>query len=201
MYFKPSQAYAKIFTLTGLDGELVAADALPSAAAYRNGVLDAAFALTVAALAAGKYAVTGTVPAGYAQDDLVEIVVDATIATVATAEAIDRFQIETRLDAIQARTDNLPLDTSEALLQLIAYVDELESRLTEPRAAALDEIAVLKKYAANKKALVKTGAVWSLVIYDDDGTTPLLTKALADKDGNTITDPAAGTIAREAAGV
>ena len=55
----------------------------------------------------------------------------------------------------------------------------------------------LLKVVRNKKTLEKTGSVWELIIYDDDNSTPMLTKALKDKDGNNITDLAAGTLAQE----
>ena len=55
----------------------------------------------------------------------------------------------------------------------------------------------LLKSLKNKKALVKTGSVWELIIYDDDNVTPMLQKDLKDKDGNDITDLAAGTLAQE----
>lgn len=55
----------------------------------------------------------------------------------------------------------------------------------------------LLKVVKNKKSLEKTGSVWELIIYDDDDTTPILQKDLKDKDGNDITDLAAGVLAQE----
>lgn len=53
------------------------------------------------------------------------------------------------------------------------------------------------KIIKNKKSLEKTGAVWELIIYDDDDSTPIMQKDLKDKDGNDITDLAAGVLAME----
>jgi hypothetical protein len=57
--------------------------------------------------------------------------------------------------------------------------------------------AWMQKIITNKKSLVKTGSVWQLIIYDNDDTTPILTKDLKDKDGNNITDLQAGVLAQE----
>jgi hypothetical protein len=49
----------------------------------------------------------------------------------------------------------------------------------------------------NEKVLSKIGSVWYLIIYDGTGTVEILKKALKDKDGNDITDIAAGIMALE----
>jgi hypothetical protein len=49
-----------------------------------------------------------------------------------------------------------------------------------------------------RKILSKAGDVWSLIVYDPaDDSTPILTKALKDKDGSDITDLDAGALAME----
>lgn len=55
----------------------------------------------------------------------------------------------------------------------------------------------LTKILKNKKSLIKNGSIWELIVYDDDNITPILNKALKDKDGNDITDLAAGELAQE----
>ena len=60
-------------------------------------------------------------------------------------------------------------------------------------------LSYLEKIIKNKKELVKNGSVWELIIYDNDNVTPILNKAMKDKDGNDITDLAAGTLAAEIA--
>ncbi|OEU68459.1 MAG: hypothetical protein BBJ57_07215 [Desulfobacterales bacterium PC51MH44] len=57
----------------------------------------------------------------------------------------------------------------------------------------------LLKVVKNERIIEKTGSTWYLIIYDDDDSTPILNKALKDKDGNDITDLAAGTLAQELA--
>lgn len=64
-----------------------------------------------------------------------------------------------------------------------------------PTKSILSVEAILK----NKKSLIKEGVVWSLVVYDTDGTTPILSKVLQDVTGLNITDIAAGVIAQELA--
>lgn len=58
---------------------------------------------------------------------------NAGIATISAA-------VDTEIGAIKARTDNLPADTAATLTTITSYVDEIESRLTAPRAAALDNL-------------------------------------------------------------
>lgn len=60
-------------------------------------------------------------------------------------------------------------------------------------------INLMYKSLNNKKSIVKNGSVWELIIYDDDGSTPIFNKALKDKDGNNITDLIAGTLSEELA--
>lgn len=57
----------------------------------------------------------------------------------------------------------------------------------------------LIKIIKNKKSLAKNGATWEMTIYDDDDSTPILTKALKDKDLLEISDLVAGTLAAELA--
>ena len=59
------------------------------------------------------------------------------------------------------------------------------------------DAAFLLKIIRNKKTLEKNGSVWELIIYDDDNSTPILTKVLKDKDVAEITDLATGTLAME----
>jgi hypothetical protein len=55
----------------------------------------------------------------------------------------------------------------------------------------------LQKTINNKRAIIKEATGWKLVIYDDDGVTPILQKALKDKDGAQIADLSAGVLAQE----
>lgn len=71
-----------------------------------------------------------------------------------------------------------------------------------PGDVAKEATALLNaKYTLNKKEIKASTGVYSLHIYDDDGTTPIVSKVLKDINGTDITAPAAGVIAREAASV
>jgi hypothetical protein len=71
------------------------------------------------------------------------------------------------------------------------------SSLVSSTVAQLPEIAEMRKTIYNKKSLVKNGSIWELIIYDNDNITPILNKALKDKNGNNITDLVAGILAEE----
>lgn len=60
-----------------------------------------------------------------------------------------------------------------------------------------DGIAFLQKIVKNKRAITAEASGKALVVYDDDDTTPILSKPLADKDGGAISDLAAGILAQE----
>jgi len=63
------------------------------------------------------------------------------------------------------------------------------------------DAGMILKILKNKRAVQKIGSEWRLVVYDNDGETPVLDKALKDKNGSNITDPAAGSIAQELASI
>jgi hypothetical protein len=107
---KPGDAYASAFCTQRFDtGAATDADAPPTAAAYRNGAVDAAFVLTVANVSTGLYKITGTVPVGYAAGDLVHVVVSATVNAVAGKAVVDSFGVDT------VRASEVPLGTWDVL--------------------------------------------------------------------------------------
>jgi hypothetical protein len=57
----------------------------------------------------------------------------------------------------------------------------------------------LQQTLTNKREVKKVGEEWRLIIYDNDGTTPLLSKVLKDYTGAPIADLAAGVLAQEGA--
>ena len=73
--------------------------------------------------------------------------------------------------------------------------DEQEEMMMELQ----ERSAFLLKTIRNKRELVKADDGWFLVAYDDDGYTEILRKRLKDKDGNDITDLAAGVFGKELA--
>jgi hypothetical protein len=70
---------------------------------------------------------------------------------------------------------------------------------TGTRAGHIDTLPFLERVVKNTRGVEKVGAAWYLVTYDDDGVSKILYKELLDKDGNNITDLAAGVLALEIA--
>ncbi len=92
-FILPSGNYYAECVTSNSTGAAANADSLPTAKATRNGADDGNFALTVAALDAGHYTVTGTVPSNYAQGDVVQVSLAATIGGVNTKAVIDECQV------------------------------------------------------------------------------------------------------------
>lgn len=63
--------------------------------------------------------------------------------------------------------------------------------------AMVSDIGFMMKILRNKREITKTGLDWRLVVYDDDGFTPILSKVLLDVNGGAISDLSAGVLARE----
>jgi hypothetical protein len=55
------------------------------------------------------------------------------------------------------------------------------------------------KSMRNKRGIIKVGLVWYSVLYDDDGTTIILQRALKDSTGANISDFEAGKLTQELA--
>ena len=85
MLLKPGDAIYVPILFVDADRAPADADALPTAALYRNGTLDAEVTLTVTKKATGAYMVTGTLPATYAAGDWVAALVNGAIASVSLA--------------------------------------------------------------------------------------------------------------------
>lgn len=123
---KPNEAYRCLFTTSSFStGALFNATGTPVATARKGGADDAAFVLTVTNLATGIYEVNGTVPSGYANRDVVQVRITATVDGVAAGGIVDEFMVVTQdavdvktetalikadTTAIKAKTDNLPAD-------------------------------------------------------------------------------------------
>lgn len=85
-----------------------------------------------------------------------------------------------------------------------AVVDSTGLLSNDSIAAAVwgaDDMALLLKLIRNKKVVAKTGLTWQLIVFDNDGTTPILTKDLKDPTGQEIADMDAGTLAQELASI
>lgn len=94
---KPGDAYyCEFVTANFSTGAAQSADALPTATANHNGIDDAGFALTVAALDTGRYKITGAVPVGYVAGDTVAITVSAAVGGVSAKATVDSFTIDAK---------------------------------------------------------------------------------------------------------
>lgn len=182
MSYRPGDSYYGEFTTCNpATGAAQNADAPPAATATRNGADDAGFALTVSNLDSGRYRVSGTVPAGYARGDSVQISVAATVAGVSGKAVIDAFvadtkrvgdlndaaaapgvvQIRQELDANSTRLANL--DAAVSSRSTYAGSDTpgtatLLARLTAPRAGNLDNLDA----AVSTRSSHAAGDVWAV---------------------------------------
>ena len=141
-------------------GAAANADALPIATATRNGVDDPDFVLAVSNLDAGRYLVSGVVPVGYLAGDQVQIVVAATIATVATKQIVASFVV---LD---------PLALNQAL------ADAILSRGVAGVEDAADTHSLAYVILALSEADTTTAA-GKLTIFKSDGVTPFVQKNIS----------------------
>lgn len=125
--FAPGEVFYCLMTTSHpATGAATSADALPTAAALRNGAVDAGFALTVAAVPGqtGAYTVSGTVPAGYAPGDRISVVATATVAGVTGNGRVAAFvvrsatldAVDARLTAVRGQTDRLRFDAENRVL-------------------------------------------------------------------------------------
>jgi hypothetical protein len=65
--------------------------------------------------------------------------------------------------------------------------------------AMLSEVGFMTKILVNKREIKKVGDDWTLFVYDDNGTTPILSKVLKDVTGAQIADLSGGVLAKEEA--
>jgi len=91
--------------------------------------------------------------------------------------------------------------TDEQEIKLMALPEETVTSQDKTDIAASvwgeDTALLILKILKNKRVIKKNGAIWELIVYDDDNTMPILQKILKDKLGNNITDLVAGTLAQE----
>ncbi len=104
------------------------------------------------------------------------------------------YQFDFLVDGVFYTSGEIDWDgTNEIRVSSIAAAVRLELSLE------MAAIVTMLKTLRNRREVKKVGDVWYLIVYDDDGTTPILSKAQLDKDGNNITDFAAGLLAIEVA--
>ena len=129
MIRKADTSYAKIFnvydTVTGAGRD---ADSLPAVTAIVNGTADAGFALTVENLATGRYRITGTIPAGYSDGDVVEVLVAATVYGVAAERVVDSFVVDSKLlDGMKVLMNKAVQDKATGVIRY--YDDDGETEI------------------------------------------------------------------------
>jgi len=119
MMLKPSDSYTAQFTTQHPETAVATnADSLPVATATRNGTDDAGFVLTVTNMATGRYKITGTIPVTYTAADIIQISVQATVATIAATAIVDGFAIDTKrnsdLNDFNVATESVTVDNVTA---------------------------------------------------------------------------------------
>jgi hypothetical protein len=135
--YKPGMAYYDQFCTQQFDsGESTDADALPVAVATKNGIDDAAFVLTVAKIDTGRYMVTGTVPATYTTNDVVQISVTATVNGISGKAVINDFIVEEDVGANTVtitveEADHTPIPDVSVEIYNAAQTVKLKSGMTD----------------------------------------------------------------------
>jgi len=141
----------------------------------------------------------------YTSVGVVEQVIDATAEKSLYYTKSNLVSGTSQLHIMWRSTDAVPLTASESIDIFTSKVVNIENEITSKLDVAVSsrasdvDMELLLSYIKNKKVIKKTGSVWSLKIYNAAGNDFILTKELKDKDGNNITDIAAGIMAQELA--
>ena len=125
-----------------------------------------------------------------------EVTNSYTIQITGAATRVDLVGSNNNIVDVLIATGVSVVPSNSAGLQL---VETGVSGLTSEESALLDVIGTLQKYVENKREVAKNGSTWQIKIYDDDDTTPILTKDLKDYTGADITGLPAGVMAIEEA--
>jgi hypothetical protein len=136
--YRPSDSYYTEFTTQRFDtGAATNGDSLPTATATKNGTDDGAFTLTVANIDTGRYKISGTVPAGYAANDVVQISVAATVNSVSGKGVVDQFRViasGANIPVVNASTNKVLLtstDVSGKIAATVAAGDSVDCAATK----------------------------------------------------------------------
>ncbi|MBL4700825.1 MAG: hypothetical protein JKX85_06165, partial [Phycisphaeraceae bacterium] len=85
----PGDTITALFTLRTAASVLSDADALPTGSVYRNGTLDGAVTVTITSTGTtGHYKAAATLPATWARGDVVQILINAMVASNTDAEYV-----------------------------------------------------------------------------------------------------------------
>jgi hypothetical protein len=104
--FSPGETFPPArFGISGATGAATNADATPTLAVYRNGVLDGAVSVTVANPATGEYSFTFVIPGGYALGDVVSVRAAATVAGIVLApQEVVSFRLDSKVATRSSQT-------------------------------------------------------------------------------------------------
>ena len=104
--------YYKLFTTKNpITGVPQNADTTPSAVAYKNGIADD-MSLTVALVSTGVYKITSSTSFTtneFSVNDAVDILVSATVASIADTSVIDKFIVDNNYTSIEAILEDTAL--------------------------------------------------------------------------------------------
>ena len=84
--------------------------------------------------------------------------------------------IEAKIDAIKAKTDNLTADPADQ--------SEVEAAIASSESAVVEGTEFIRKILSNRLEINEAAS--KLIVYADDGTTPLLEWPLTDSKGRSI---------------
>lgn len=142
----------------------------------------------------------------------VDTLIDGAITTLNALPTLAEIEATTVLakDATVAKAATVALDSTVAKDATVAKASSLAALQTTadaiPTLAEIEGSTILakeanlllvKKLIKNKKTLVASGSVYSLVVYDDNDIDEIMRKVIKDISGADITAIGAGVIARE----
>lgn len=114
------------FATLAASGAAANADSLPTGAVKRNGVADGAVTVTVANDSTGQYSASYTIPTGYNNGDVIELVISATVGGVATKAPAPSAVVISKM----AFDDTVTLGDNTRVLEIVG--NELRERRYAP---------------------------------------------------------------------
>lgn len=136
------------------------------------------------------------------------VVIDDDTDLIGQSRVISEYDGTTKRITVDEAFSQVPLNGSDIIIYsphvhpVSQIVDAVWDELLAGHviAGSFGEFAnLMLAYIQNKKFIQKTGSTWFFIIRNAGDTADILNKALKDKDGNDITDPAAGILAVELA--
>lgn len=123
---KPGDPLALTFTTRNpTTGQAQDASSTPTAVLRRNGVTDGAVSVSVAKNATGDYKASCTIPSGYADGDVVQIVVSATVAGVSDSKELPPFAIGKKEGYSISSVSGVMIDDGLNMQEVLAYMQAI----------------------------------------------------------------------------